>query len=49
MGMRKYQSVEKTTVLPPKDQKAISANLHAMGKTSAQNLSDEERKKLLTR
>lgn len=48
MGMRKYQSVERAEVLPPKEQQKISENLHSVGKTSAKNLSEEERKKLLT-
>lgn len=48
MALTKYQSVEKTEVLPPVEQKQISDNLHSIGKTSAKNLSEEERKKLLT-
>lgn len=46
MAMRKFQSVEKTVVLSPEEQAQISANLHTIGKTSAQNLSEEERKAL---
>jgi len=46
MGMRKYQSVEKANVLPADEQQKISANLHTLGKTSAVNLTDEERKAL---
>jgi CheY binding len=45
--MRKYQSVEKAEVLPEKDQDKISENLHTLGKTSARELSDEERKFVL--
>jgi hypothetical protein len=47
MAMRKYQSVEKTEVLPPKEQQAISSGLHAIGKTSARDLSEEERRRAL--
>lgn len=47
MGLRKYQSVEKTEVLPPSEQQKISQNLHSLGKTSAKNLSEEERRKAL--
>lgn len=45
--MRKYQSVEKVTVLPPSEQKQISENLHKVGKTSAVDLTEEERRKTL--
>lgn len=45
--MRKYQSVEKAEVLPPREQQQISANLHSIGKTSAKDLSEEERRKAL--
>lgn len=48
MAMRKYQSVEKTEVLPPQEQQKISSDLHAIGKTSAKELTEEERQKLLT-
>ena len=47
MAMRKYQSVEKTEVLAPSAQKAISTGLHSIGKTSARDLSEEERRKVL--
>jgi hypothetical protein len=46
MALRKFQSVEKTEVLAPQEQKAISSGLHAIGKTSARNLSEEERRKM---
>ncbi len=49
MAMRKYQTVEKADVLPPKEQQAISNSLHKLGKSSARDLSEEERKSLLTR
>lgn len=41
-------SVEKTAVLPPKEQHRIASNLNTVGKKSAQGLSEEERKSLLT-
>lgn len=47
MALRKYQSVEKAQVLPPSEQKAISSNLHSIGKTSAAKLSEDERRKAL--
>lgn len=47
MALTKYQHVEKAEVLPPKEQAQISRNLHAIGKTSAKNLSEEERKHAL--
>jgi hypothetical protein len=47
MAFRKYQSVEKTEVLPPKEQQKISSGLHAIGKTSAKNLDEEERRRVL--
>lgn len=47
MAMRKYQSVEKTQVLPPAEQERISTNVHKLGKTSASELTDEERRKAL--
>lgn len=45
--MRKYQSVEKADVLPPKEQQAISNSLAKLGKSSARDLSDEERRTAL--
>ena len=44
--MRKYTGVEKTTVLSPEDHKKISNTLRRVGKTSMQQLSDEERNSL---
>lgn len=44
MGFTKYQKAESAQVLPPEEQKAISDNLHSLGKTSARDLSEEERK-----
>ena len=46
MGFTKYQKAEKTEVLPPEKQKAISDSLHSIGKTSARDLSEEERRKI---
>lgn len=43
MALRKYQSTEKVEVLPVDEQTKISENLHKVGKTSAVNLTDEER------
>lgn len=48
MGMRKYQSAEKAQVLSPQEQTKVSENLHKLGKTSARDLSDEERAALKT-
>lgn len=42
--MRKYQSVEQTTVLSPSEQEKIASGLRAIGKTSAKDLTEEERK-----
>jgi hypothetical protein len=44
--MLKYTTSEKAEVLPPKEQQAISDGLHSIGKTSAVNLTEEERKAL---
>jgi hypothetical protein len=44
MGFRKYQSVEKVEVLPPKEQQKIALNLKKIGKTASE-LTSEERKK----
>ena len=47
MSMRKYQSVEKTEILPRSEQDRVSSELHKLGKTSARDLTDEERAKVL--
>lgn len=47
MSLRKYQKVEKVTPLPRDEQAKISANLHKVGKTSAADLTDAERKAAL--
>ena len=41
--MRKYTGVEKTEVLSPEDHKKISSTLQRVGKTSMQQLSEDER------
>ncbi len=40
MGMRRYQSVEKTEVVPPKQ---VEVRLAKVGATNAQTLTDKER------
>lgn len=47
MSFTKTQSVESSQVLSPEDHKRIESNLHGIGKTSAKQLSDEERAKVL--
>lgn len=47
MSLRKYQSVEKVEVLSPKEQEKIAANLKKLGKTSAVDLSSEDRRRVL--
>jgi len=47
MSLRKYQSVEKASVVDPQEASKISSNLHKLGKTSARDLTDEERSKAL--
>jgi hypothetical protein len=47
MAMRKYQSVEEARVLEEQESQKIAAELHRMGKTSAADLSDTERKSVL--
>jgi hypothetical protein len=45
--MRKYTSSEKAQVVKPADAQRIGANLNNIGKTSARDLTDEERKQAL--
>lgn len=45
--MRKYQSVERVEILPPKKQEEIAAGLKSLGKTSAVQLTDAERRNIL--
>lgn len=44
MGFRKYQSVEKVEVLPPKDQHRIASSLKKIGKPASELTSEERRK-----
>jgi hypothetical protein len=44
--LRKFTGVEKTEVLSPDQHKAVEVQLHAMGKTSAANLTEDERNSL---
>lgn len=43
MSFRKYQSVEKVKVLSPEENAKVALELHKLGKTSARQLTDEER------
>lgn len=43
MGMRKYQSVEKTEVVSPEGHKDIAEKLSKVGKTNAAALTEKER------
>lgn len=47
MSLRKYQKVESTQVASPKEHAQIESNLHRLGKTSAVDLTEEERKSSL--
>jgi hypothetical protein len=49
MVMTKYQSVEKAEVLTPDEHRRIEAGLHRLGKTSAQDLTEEQRQQVLSR
>jgi ribosome recycling factor len=42
---RKYQKVEKANVLSEDEHRKVESNLHKLNKTSAADLTDEERKK----
>lgn len=44
MSFRKTQSVEKVEVVSPKGHDEIKSELNKLGKTSATQLTDEERK-----
>lgn len=44
--MRKYTKAEKAEVVSPEAHKAVENQLHSIGKTSAQNLTDKERQAL---
>jgi hypothetical protein len=47
MGFTKIQSVEKAEVLTPEEHQRIESKLHRLGKHSAKDLSEDERKRLL--
>lgn len=47
MALRKYQSVEKAKVVDPEEQARITASLKSLGKTSATQLTDIERRQIL--
>ncbi|GAC1397183.1 MAG: hypothetical protein NVSMB52_10870 [Chloroflexota bacterium] len=47
MSFRKTQSVEKAEVLSPAEHAEIENQLHKIGKTSAQELTPEQRKTAL--
>lgn len=45
--MTKYQSVEKSEVLSSEDHERIKTELRRIGKTNVQNLTDDERRRVL--
>ena len=47
MAMTKYADVEDAKVLSPQEHDQIESNLHRVGKTSARDLTDNERSKVL--
>jgi hypothetical protein len=46
MGLRKYQKVEKAEVVSKDGHRAIDDDLRRLGKTSAKDLTPEQRKSL---
>jgi len=44
--VRKYTNSEKVEVLSPDQHKAVESQLHAMGKTSAADLTEDQRDSL---
>lgn len=46
--MTKYQSVEHAEILPEEEQARINQGLRQLGKTSAKDLTEAERKRLLS-
>lgn len=48
MGLRKYADAEKTEVLPAEDQERIERDLHRVGKTSAKDLTEDERNRVFS-
>lgn len=47
MAMTKYQSVEHAEILSDEEQARINQGLRRLGKTSARDLTEDERKRLL--
>lgn len=47
MGFKKYQKVEKSDVLSPQEHDQLQENLKKVGKTSARDLNDDERRQVL--
>lgn len=47
MGLRKYADAESAKVVSPQEKDKIAAGLGKVGKTSAVNLTDDERKRAL--
>ena len=47
MSLRKFQSVEDAKVVEERESQKITAELHRLGKTSATELTDSERKSVL--
>lgn len=46
MTMQKFTQAEQAEVLTPEEHKNVEEGLHSLGKTSARDLSDEERKSI---
>jgi hypothetical protein len=47
MAITKYADAEGAQVLSPKEHNQIESKLHGLGKTSARDLTDDERAKVL--
>jgi len=48
MALTKYGDSEKPEVLPQEDQQRIGAELRRLGKTSAKDLTEDERRKVFS-
>ncbi len=48
MGMTKDQSVEHAEILPEEEQQRINQGLRHLGKASAKDLTEDERRRLLS-
>lgn len=46
MGFRKHTQAEKIEVLSPEEHKQVQEELHFLGKTSARDLSEEDRQEI---